>query len=337
MEVKATDAAVQVVVGQDGSAIGTARRAAVALAERQGWPETVTGRIALVATELATNLVRHAGGGTLIVQRAVPDGGLEILALDRGPGIASLPEALRDGYSTAGSSGSGLGAIGRAADQWDVFSAPGAGTVVLARFREDSRRSPPAQLVVGGVSLPHPGESVCGDAWAAARTPTGLSVMVVDGLGHGTPAAAAAAAAVQVFQERVGASVVEIVEDTHAALRATRGAAVGVATIQPEAGRLGFVGVGNIAGTLVRAGESRSLVSHPGIVGHQCHKIQEFTYPWGPGSLLILHSDGLQSRWQLGRHPGLAERDPTIVSAALYRDHVRGRDDVTVVTAREAA
>jgi anti-sigma regulatory factor (Ser/Thr protein kinase) len=327
----------EVVSVPDGSAIGTARRTAAAAAERAGCDETVSGRVALVATELATNLARHGGGGTFIVQKGRADLALELLAVDRGPGIASLADALRDGYSTGGTGGTGLGAVRRMADEADIFSLPGGGTIVLARFGGTPSPSAAPAIVVGGVSLPHPGETVSGDAWAVHRLPDQLAVLVADGLGHGLAAASAAREAVRVFGEQPGASPGRILEDAHAALRATRGAALGVAAIRPREGLLVFAGVGNISGSIVCTEESRSLVSHAGIVGHQCHKIQEFSYPWSPGSTLILHSDGLQTRWQLGKYPGLAERHPTIVAAALYRDFVRGRDDVTVVSAREAA
>jgi anti-sigma regulatory factor (Ser/Thr protein kinase) len=338
MEVTGSDTPAQALPVPDGSAVGSARRAAVAMAEAIGSPEAVTARVALVATELATNLVRHAGGGTLIVQRAVADPGLEILALDRGPGISHLDEALRDGYSTAGTSGHGLGAVSRMADHCEVFSAPGLGTIVLARFvTAPETASRPGTVAVGGVSLPHPGESVCGDAWAARPVGDRVVVLVVDGLGHGSAAALAAAEAVRLFAERAHLPAEQLMGETHDALRPTRGAAVGIATIRAASGRLGFVGVGNIGGMVQNGGETKSLVSHAGIVGHQCHKIQEFAYPWSPGSTLVLHSDGLQTRWQLSKYAGLTERHPTIVAAALYRDYVRGRDDVTVVAAREAA
>ena len=331
------EGAARMVVLQDGSAVGSARRAAVAFADANGASEELAARVALVATELATNLVRHAGGGTFIVQRGAAESELQLLALDRGPGIASVAEALRDGFSTAGTSGHGLGAVARMADHCDVFSAPGEGTVVLARF--DGVPAPgtrPASVAVGGVSLPHPGETVCGDAWAARTAGDRMVILVVDGLGHGIAAAEAAGEAVRLFGERFHLPAEQLMAETHAALRPTRGAAVGIATIQAAGGRVGFVGVGNIAGSVHAAGESRSLVSHAGIVGHQCHKIQEFGCPWAPGSTLVLHSDGLQTRWQLGRYPGLTECHPAIIAATLYRDYVRGRDDVTVVSAREA-
>ena len=332
MEVNRIESAAQLVAVPDATAVGTARRMAIAAAERAGHAEPVVGRVALVATELATNLARHGGGGSLIVQESRADRALELLAVDRGPGIASLAEALRDGFSTGGTGGTGLGAVHRVADEADVLSAPGSGTIVLARFGGSPAASTPG-IRIGGLSLPHVGESVCGDAWASQQTGDRVAVLVADGLGHGVAAATAAEAAAAVFHERPGATPADLLAEAHAALRHTRGAALAMVVIQQ--GILLYAGVGNIAGTVIRDGESRSLVSHAGIVGHQCHKIQEFTLPWAPGTLLVLHSDGLQSRWQLPPVGALRARHPTLVSAALYRDFARGRDDVTVVTVVE--
>ena len=70
-------------------------------------------------------------------------------------------------------------------------------------------------------------------------------------------------------------------------------------------------------------------------MGHECRKIQTFSYPWSKGSVLVLYSDGLQTRWTLDRYPALRGRDPALLAAVLYRDFARGRDDVTVVVGRE--
>jgi anti-sigma regulatory factor (Ser/Thr protein kinase) len=320
----------------DVSEIGSARRAVVALAEQLGCSQTVGGKVALVVTELATNLVRHGGGGDLLVRSTVEGGScLEIVAVDRGAGMASVDRAFRDGFSTGGTNGTGLGAVRRIADLCDIFSAPGAGTAVLARIGVDTRTSHGGQ-VVSGVSVAKAGETVCGDAWAWSADTDHWSVFVADGLGHGPPAALAATEAVRVFGEHPAASPVDLMGLVHAALRPTRGAAVGVAEVWPARGQVTFTGVGNIGGAVIAAGATRNLVSHAGIVGHECRKVQSFSYPWSQGSVLVLYSDGLQTRWTLDRYPALASRDPALLAAVLYRDFARGRDDVTVVAGREA-
>ena len=95
-----------------------------------------------------------------------------------------------------------------------------------------------------------------------------------------------------------------------------------------------YAGVGNISTTIVGAEGSRSLVSHNGTVGHQMRTVQELDYPWPEGALLVAHSDGLKSHWRLDAYAGLAEHRAAVVAAALWRDHLRGRDDVTVVAVK---
>jgi hypothetical protein len=241
---------------------------------------------------------------------------------------------LRDGFSTSGTPGTGLGAIARLAASTDVYSRVPSGTALVARLW--SATPPKARLHVGGVSVPKPGERVCGDAWEVVQTGARVLVMVADGLGHGQQAAEAAQTAARIFRQSVGLGPVAILQDAHAALRATRGAAVAVAEVDLDARALRYAGVGNIAGCVIADGASRSMVSHNGTLGHQAHKFQQFDYPFPEGALLVMHSDGVVSRWNLDPYPGLAQRDPALVAGVLYRDFQRGRDDVTVVAAREA-
>jgi hypothetical protein len=292
-------------------------------------------------TEAATNLLKHAGGGELIVQGLEHGrvGGVEILALDRGPGMTDVGRCLADGYSTAGSRGVGLGAMARLSAVFDIHSQPGVGTAVLARLWS----APPPEgreadgLESGVVTLPLAGEEVCGDAWAVDEVDGQSLVLVVDGLGHGPQAAEAARAAVRAFAERDSSEPADILRRAHAALRSTRGAAMAVARIDGGRGKVRFAGVGNIAGVILSPAEDRhtTMMSHNGTVGHTLRKVQEFAYPWATGSLLVMHSDGLTTRWQLDRYAGLAARDPGLIAGVLYRDCKRGRDDVTVLVARE--
>ncbi|HET8623548.1 MAG TPA: SpoIIE family protein phosphatase, partial [Gemmatimonadales bacterium] len=245
----------------------------------------------------------------------------------------------RDGYSTAGTPGTGLGAVARTADVFDIHAAPGMGTVVFARVWK--REPTPARwrtgsgLEIGAVCLPRRGERICGDAWAAGSADGGTMLLVADGLGHGPDAAAAAAAAIRIFRQRRYASPAECLADAHAALQSTRGAAVAAALLEPKRREIRYAGVGNIAATIVAGSDTRSMVSHNGTVGHELRKIQEFTYPWPDGALLVMCTDGLQTHWRLDRYPTVGARHPGVIAGLLYRDFNRGRDDVTVVSVRE--
>jgi anti-sigma regulatory factor (Ser/Thr protein kinase) len=317
----------------DPTQVAEARRTATALAAQHGFDEADRGRLAIVVTELATNLVKHASGGELLV-RAVPPADIEVLALDRGAGMASVERCLGDGFSTSGSPGTGLGAVARLADRFDVYS--GAGTVVFAMVRARRRGPPPAAaLDVGVVAVPKPGQSVSGDHWTVEDRPGRAAVLVADGLGHGFLAMEAAKAAVEALRANAGLRPAEALAAIHAALRPTRGASVGLAEVDLDRRTVAFSGVGNISAAVVLDGTVRQMVSHHGTLGHEARHIAEFTYPWSEHALLVMHSDGLGTHWALERYAGLATRHPSVVAGVLYRDFKRERDDVTVLVARE--
>jgi anti-sigma regulatory factor (Ser/Thr protein kinase) len=329
------------------SQVAAARRTALQMTHSLGLSETETGALALVVTEAATNLVKHAQAGQLLL-RALDEAegpGVELLALDMGPGMANVEQCLQDGYSTVGSPGTGLGAITRLATLWDLYSVPGQGTALLAQVvhragrtpaGQSPRRSAPAPLAVGVVCVPYPGETVCGDAWMVAQQGERCLVLVVDGLGHGPAAADAARAVVQACRQHSTRTPEELLAVAHTAAQGTRGAAVGLAEINTTTRRLCFAGVGNIAGIIWTAIGSRGLASHNGIIGHDMRRRQAFTYPWSPDAVVVLHSDGLQTRWRLDAYPGLARRHPSLIAGVLYRDFARGRDDVTVLVVAAA-
>jgi anti-sigma regulatory factor (Ser/Thr protein kinase) len=326
----------------ESTQVGEARRAATSLAHAVGFDEVLSGQVAIVVTELANNIVRHARSGEVVL-RSVSDASdqkatsLEVLALDRGPGIANLGQAFIDGFSTGSTPGTGLGAVKRLAADADIFSEPGKGTVVWARFAPRTVKPANSLLQHSVVCLPKPGEEACGDAWAVESDSSGRSLVIVaDGLGHGVQAAAAAGLAIRTFRENMHRGSAQIIEVVHAALRSTRGAAVAVIELFHDKREIVFTGVGNISAQVVTGAISRSMVSHNGTAGVEARRIQSFTYAWPAESLLVVHSDGLASQWNLAQHPGLRFKHPSLIAAVLYRDCRRQRDDVTVLIARDA-
>ncbi|OLU27516.1 transcriptional regulator [Pseudomonas sp. PA15(2017)] len=319
----------QVLPIDDDSQVGHARRTAQKLAEGQGFDASDAGRVALVATELASNLLKHAGRGELHL-RVLPRGngaGVEIVAVDRAAGF-DLDACLTDGYSTGGTQGIGLGAISRQAEVFDAY-ADARGAVLLARVYPRSAKKPDLPFGVSQHALN--GDPACGDGWHVAINEQGISALVVDGLGHGEEAQQAAEVCTQAFCQGPFNDPLLLIDGLHRVMHGTRGGAVAIAQAQPDSGHLRFVGIGNIAASLIGAGKSRGLASHPGVVGGQYRKAQPFDFEQVTGQLLILHSDGLQSRWNLNDYPGLAYRHPAVIAAVLHRDFCRGRDDVTVV------
>jgi anti-sigma regulatory factor (Ser/Thr protein kinase) len=322
------------------SGVAEGRRLTLWVASRLGFSEERAGQAAIIASELGTNLAKHARGGELIVRLlTTPAGetdGIEILTVDNGPGMPEVAAARRDGYSTAGTLGHGLGAVGRQSDSFDIYT-HSSGTVMCARiWRERGAAATLPRFDVGVVHVSKPGEEVCGDAWSWRQREGRLALFVADGLGHGIHAHDAATAAVGAFTSGHERSPGVVISDVHAALRPTRGAAVAMFAVDLERRTGVFAGLGNISGSVLQpAGGRHSMVSHNGTAGHSAARIQEFSYPVPPQSTIVMFSDGLASHWDLSPYPGLLQRPPALIAGVLYRDFSRRRDDVTVVVARE--
>jgi hypothetical protein len=295
--------------------------------------------VALVVTEAATNIVQHAGRGEILLRPFALDApaSLEMLALDKGPGIANVAQALRDGFSTGGSSGHGLGAIARLSTFFEISSAPGKGTALLARIgRLKSKRPAEPGLEWGVVCVPKREEEFCGDAWAVTAGRVRNTILIVDGLGHGLHAFDAARQALRAFREHAGERPESILNALHQNLRGTRGAVAAVAETDWDKRELRWAGAGNIAGSLVPVeGKASSLVSYSGTVGQNVTRFQEFTHGWPDEGLFISHSDGLSRRWELESYPGLTRKDPSLIAGVLYRDFASRLDDVVVFVGRE--
>jgi anti-sigma regulatory factor (Ser/Thr protein kinase) len=321
----------------DRSVVADVRRAAAARARAMGWNDTACGESEIVATELATNLVKHARDGVVALASAADaPGDMLLVAVDRGPGISDLARSFTDGFSTAGSSGTGLGAIRRLAYATDVVSAPD-GTVMVAELRNrgaaTSARWP---IRLAGFGVPKDGQLVSGDAWAHRWLDGRLAIIVCDGLGHGYEANKSATRAIECFHAESWETPKDLLELANEALRPTRGAAAALALVDPEIRRVRFCGVGNIVAGVIADGRAHHMVSHNGILG-AASRIAEFEYAWPQGATLMMHSDGLTSRWPLQRWEGIWRRHPALIAGMAYRDLARGTDDAVVVVASEHA
>jgi anti-sigma regulatory factor (Ser/Thr protein kinase) len=313
--------------------VGAVRRAVAGYAERLRADEAFATVAAQTATELATNLLRHAEPGGWMLTRPLRPDGVEILAVDRGPGIRDVAAAVAGGTPSPGGLGCGLAAVRRASSHFDLHSQPGRGTVVLAVVRagNSGARRPPRRWA--GVSIGI--DEACGDGWTVIEEPNALTVAVVDGLGHGVQASIAADAALDALAE-YPADLPGYLVHANATMRRTRGAAVAVCRLEPDHGELHCLSVGNISARLLHSGGSNAIVSFNGTVGMRetppTAKIMR--YPWSAGATLVMWSDGLSNRIDLAAEAELLTHDPAVAAAALHRDHTSDHDDATVVVVR---
>jgi anti-sigma regulatory factor (Ser/Thr protein kinase) len=326
--------------------VGAARRTVARMAG--SLPGAQAGSAELAATELATNLVRHATSGGYLLCRAA-GGGMELLAVDRGPGmppggpapagmapagVAPAGVAPAGMAPRAGGLGVGLSAVRRLSAVFDCYSRP-SGTVILARLHgcPPSRNGP---LAWGAVNVPLGGSGESGDGWAVVAAGR-LTALVVDGLGHGPPAAQAAQAAISALGTCPNGDIERLLRRAHEAMLGTRGGVLAACAIDPGRDELTYAGVGNIAGRLLHGTRSRGLVSHDGTAGTQIAlpRAKVLAYPWAPGAVVTLASDGIGRHWDAAAYPGLLHHDPAVIAATLHRDHGWGADDAMVLVIRD--
>jgi anti-sigma regulatory factor (Ser/Thr protein kinase) len=320
--------------------VGEIRRAARDKSLALGMSNELTGKVEIVATELATNLLKHAGDSRLLFIRPIPrqeKSGLELVAIDKGPGMADVRTMLTDGVSTAGTMGTGLGAAKRLSDEFEIYSKPGQGTAVLCRLYPGNRSASPirSSFDIGGMMVPLSGEKHCGDGWATAVTDDSAVLLVVDGLGHGERAYQASRAALEEFRSQHHLSPGMLLGRIHENIRHTQGAVMAIAVVDKRRQLLTYCGIGNIRGRILNAEGSHGCISIEGLIGLRVTRVREFTYPWTKDAVLIMTSDGVLTGVESLKLADLPDCPSALVAAIVYNRFSRSNDDATVVVVRE--
>lgn len=313
-------------------------QAARLLAASVGFDPVATEEIAIAARELASNLVKHARGGTITLTplSQAERSGVQIESLDRGPGILDPENAIADGCSTSGSLGSGLGAINRLMDELDISSAPDQGTRILCRrwIRPTAHAAPLRFLDFGAASRPHRYAQENGDAFVIKRWAGGAIAGVIDGLGHGVNAHRAALAARQYVESHFDQPLAAIFLGVGRACRATRGVVMALAQFHSDPPILSFASIGNVEARLCQGPEPARLVVRRGVLGVNAPNPVVIEQPWHPHFILVMHSDGLKSQWRWEDFLSLAQAPATFVAAELLRRLSKNNDDATVLVAK---
>lgn len=288
--------------------------------------------LATAVSELAMNILRYAGRGELRIERAeAPDRlGLRIEALDDGPGIADPERALEAGYSTGGSLGLGLPAVRRATDELAIESRPGAGTRVRA-IKWRALRA----LEHGFCVRPLLDPPRCGDAvWRGERGPVTV-LAIIDVLGHGAAAHVLAERIVALLEESTESDPEGLMRTIAAAIRGSRGAALGLCALDRGNGTLRHCAIGNTV-TRICGRAERHLVSRSGVVGGIMPAPRAFEARLRGGELLLMYSDGVRDRFTRA-DLGTAAASPRRAACAVVRRFGRRSDDAACLAARFAA
>ena len=338
---------------EDASDVIVARRTAVEMALAIGFDSLRSQEIGIVTSELATNLLKHAGKGSIRLSRLKrgDQAGIEVASMDRGPGPVLAEDALADGFSTAGSLGYGLGTVHRLMDELRVDPMPdrGGGTCVRGiRWVWDRPKVPErSPLDVGAASRPHPALEINGDAFVIQKWPGGLLVAVIDGLGHGQFAHRAAQKARCFVESHARQPLEEIFRGVHRECRTTRGVVMALARFEfdppdPGGGTGSFPAMtvrhGNIGNIETRVSGNRepfNISLRRGILGKNAPNLLATAHAWGPQCLMVMHSDGLSSHWSWN-DVQISDVEPaTVIAQRLLRRLARDSDDATVVVIKK--
>jgi anti-sigma regulatory factor (Ser/Thr protein kinase)/serine/threonine protein phosphatase PrpC len=337
---------------ENESDIGICRRKSVSLAKQLGFDEVKTGEIAIMVTELVTNVIKHGGGkGKILVCEVKTEDqqkAIEVWCCDSGNGIPDLEKAIKDGYSDKVSLGIGLGSIRRFSDIFELNpkDLPLLNGNHLSGFENYSNcirtlKWVPSKkwigtnrdLQIGASSRSKPGEVLNGDCYVVNHISAGKTIAaVIDGLGHGKEAHIASQLAREQIILKAEQPVNSILNHVNNALRGTRGAVAGMALIDTVSNKLSFSGIGNIEGFVCSSNEKKTLLSFGGIVGHNMRTPRVFEFNFNPGDFLYLSSDGITSRWRYDEMDWT--KHPQANAEHLITNYSRTNDDATVLIIR---
>ncbi len=294
----------------------------------------------IVIAELTSNLIKFAGSGELLYRRIDADDvpGIELYCLDNGPGIDNVAKTLNDGFSTSNTLGQGLGAVKRLSDTFGIYSIKGRGTVQHVKLFEKSREPAPRHRTepdAACMMTNYPGEKVCGDGFAMKPSAKGTMFMMGDGLGHGPHAHEAINCAAQAFRYSRSTDPGEVIREIHAQVKRTRGLVCTIAHLDKKAGQWTICGVGNIATRIYLGLENKTYTPYNGIIGHNIPRTMHNTqHPYSKDQMLLMHSDGIRTKWKLSDYPSLLKEKPGLIAASIYKDNWRGTDDATIMAAK---
>ncbi len=296
--------------------------------------------IDIIVAEMVTNLAKHAGGGELFVKLVEEKGlqGIEIISMDAGPGISDLRAMMQDGATTKNTLGQGLGAIRRLSHLFQVYTQKGWGTILLCRvFVKDP---PVARQQDDGVEIrsfvvPKPGEVECGDGFYYKKSKEHIRLFLGDGLGHGKEAALAVQKAIEAFQVCPETSAVETLRFIHQSVKRTRGLVGTVAIFHLAEQKWTICGVGNISTRFFGPVSAKSHSPYNGIIGlNMPNSMNDQEVGYERGQCIVLCSDGIKSKWDTLKFPGIMRHDLSLLAASIFKEYARNTDDMSIASCK---
>ncbi|GAB3933915.1 ATP-binding protein [Mucilaginibacter myungsuensis] len=293
----------------------------------------------LIVAEMTSNLFKYSDDGEILVGVFANGGSpyIELISIDNGPGMVNPARMMQDGVSTTKTLGHGLGSMKRLSDVFELYSLIGWGTIVLSRVYSDPEKAAKEKLdlIIRPIVVCKPGEKVSGDGFTYKRTDKYIKLMLADGLGHGPEANKAVNEAERAFKIFPDYSPTETLRFIHQDIKKTRGAVINIVGYNFQDKTWSSTGVGNIFLRMFGPANLKNHMSYNGIVGHNIpNTMNEQLYAASDFNQLILCSDGIKTRIEQSRYPMMYKYDQTILAAAIYKDHARRNDDMSVVVAK---
>lgn len=300
-----------------------------------GFTSHRTGEIDIVISELTSNLIKYAEHGELLYRISNKDdiAALELYCIDDGAGIDNVNKIMADGFSSSNTLGHGLGSIKRLSNIFTIYSIKNWGTVQYLKMiaPQPTEAANRKNLDYAAIMINCPGEKVCGDGYYIKHTQSGFQIFVGDGLGHGNNAYEAVQLAVKAFKITRETDPVEIIREIHSSVKKTRGLVATIATVDYKTAKWNICGVGNISTRIFNGLESKTYTPYNGIIGHNIPRtLNNTTVPYMKHQMIVMHSDGLKTRWNLNELPSLLKYDPSLIAGVLYKGNMRGNDDTTI-------
>lgn len=349
--------------------VAIARRLAAEAAERISFQSSRAKEAVLVASELAQNHLAHNTRNGLIrisglILKDAPQ--LTIASLDEGPGIFDVKEAVKDGFSTSGGLGIGLGTVMRLSDKFHICSmkvgtspCPDLGSDVqfdtvavstLIDRKTDIRGAEACPLEEQNDSLarqpqrnngpdisalirPYPGEICSGDAFHCRNDERFCRMTLIDATGHGVSAANVSQ---RIMDTMSGLSLDmepdKILETAGDILAGSDGASVHVLLIDRVLSKIKAAGIGNVNGTLYLDGKRHKLISRPGVLGNGRSVLKKSEpYDFSSHILCFIHSDGVKPPPDLAPEIALKPVPSDIWAQLFFSPEPSIEDDASLV------
>ncbi len=294
----------------------------------------------IIIAELTSNLIKYAKEGELLYRAHHSDGHnqIEIYCIDHGVGIDNVVKIMNDGYSSSNTLGQGLGAIKRLSNDFHIYSMRNWGTIQYIKILDKSEIPEPPLLTgfnYSTVRVNYPGEKICGDGYHIKYLKEGFQIFVGDGLGHGANANEAVQQAIKAFKLTRQTEPSAILREIHEEVKKSRGLVATIATVNYKTETWNICGIGNINTRIYRGLENKTYTPYNGIIGHNIPRtLNSTTVPYEKHQIIVMHSDGLRTRWNLNDMTSIIKQNPGVIAAALYKDNIRGTDDATVLVGK---